>query len=300
MNSEVMNQVWILFGLILVGYLVGKLKIVDGDAGNVFSRFLVNIALPAMSIYSAATQQDITVQTLFSALGAVIGIYILLPVISLLVAKVFHMVPTCQLLLNYSNLGLMGLPIIRNIYGNEGVLYVLLFMLVYNLHLFTVGTITLSGSVSDKRAMLKKLLTPASVSSVLAFMIVLLKIQLPTLVIGITESLSDVQIPLGMAVIGLKMTDVRILDCLKNRTLYIISFLKLAIYPAITYAFMYLLFGPCMLTNTATVLMGLPVGSMVTVACLEYDGDASLAAQGTCATTLFSLVTIPLMIMILF
>jgi predicted permease len=73
--------------------------------------------------------------------------------------------------------------------------------------------------------------------------------------------------------------------------------LKLAIYPAVIFGLLSLILGPGhILTKIATILVGLPVAGNVTMLCSEYGGDTALSAQGTCVSTLLSLLTIPLML----
>ena len=50
-----------------------------------------------------------------------------------------------------------------------------------------------------------------------------------------------------------------------------------------------------LILGVAVVIAGMPVASNCTMLCLQYGGDQKLASQGTFLTTLFSLVTIPLL-----
>jgi len=171
-------------------------------------------------------------------------------------------------------------------------------MMIFNIHMFTIGIITLQGKPDSLATMLKKLCTPGIISALLAFVIVLFHLNAPAPVARLIGSLGSVTIPLAMIIIGSQLAQVRFREVLTKPSLYIMSLLKLVVYPVIVYVVLRIIIGPGMITEIATILMGLPVAANVTMLCSEYDGDVSLAAQGTCVSTLLSLITIPIMLSI--
>lgn len=299
MSTELMNQIFMLFGLMAIGYICGKTHVLDATANGKLSGFILKASLPATILNSAFSQNSMESGLVWHVTVTAIGVFILLPIISRLLARVLHLDITYQLMLNYSNLGFMGLPIIASVYGEESTFFVAIFMMIFNIHMFTIGIITLQGKPDSPGGMLKKLCTPAILSALLAFVIVLFHIDAPAPAARLISSLGSVTTPLAMIIIGSQLAQMRFGEVLLKPTLYLMSFLKLAVYPAIVYVVLRLIIGPGLVTNIATILMGLPVAANVTMLCSGYDGDVSLAAQGTCISTLFSLFTIPLMLSIL-
>lgn len=299
MNPELLNQIFMLFGLMAVGYICGKTQVLDPAANGKISGFILKATLPATILNSAFSQNTMEAGLVWHVTVTAVGVFILLPVISKLLARLLHLDVTYQLMLNYSNLGFMGLPIVASVYGEESTFFVAIFMMIFNLHMFTIGIITLQGKPDSLVAMLKKLCTPAIISALLAFVIVLLHIDAPAPAARLINSLGSVTTPLAMIIIGSQLAQMRFKEVLLKPILYMVAFLKLVVYPAIVYVVLNLIIGPGMVTNIATILMGLPVAANVTMLCSGYDGDVSLAAQGTCVSTLFSLFTIPLMLSIL-
>lgn len=299
MNPELLNQIFMLFGLMAVGYICGKTQVLDPAANGKISGFILKATLPATILNSAFSQNTMEAGLVWHVTVTAVGVFILLPVISKLLARLLHLDVTYQLMLNYSNLGFMGLPIVASVYGEESTFFVAIFMMIFNLHMFTIGIITLQGKPDSPGAMLKKLCTPAIISALLAFVIVLLHIDAPAPAARLINSLGSVTTPLAMIIIGSQLAQMRFKEVLLKPILYMVAFLKLVVYPAIVYVVLNLIIGPGMVTNIATILMGLPVAANVTMLCSGYDGDVSLAAQGTCVSTLFSLFTIPLMLSIL-
>lgn len=296
MDIDVIKQMFTLFGMIGVGFAAGKSGVLDPAADSRFSSFLLKIALPATILSSACDQDGFPPAELLTLGLAAAGIFMLLTLLSAAVARIFRLEPTYQLMMNYSNLGFMGLPLILSLYGAQYVIYVVVFMMVFNIHLFTVGVMTLRGRTSSGTLLLKSVLNPGIVSAVLAFVVVLFHIPAPEPAREILGDIGVTTTPLAMIVIGSQLSRVKIADSLKNCRLYLMAFCKLIAYPAVIYGMMNLLLGPCPLTGIAAILMGLPVAGNVTMLCSSYDGDTALAAQGTWVTSAASLVTVPFLL----
>lgn len=296
MSVELMNQMFILFGLIAIGYISNKTGVLDETANTKLSGFLLKVPLPATVLHSALTQEAIEHSAVLYGAVVAIGVFALLPFMSKLVTKIFHLDKTYQLMLNYSNLGFMGLPIISSVYGSESIFYVVLFMMVFNVHIFSVGIMILQGKAERASEMLKKLCSPGIIASIMAFVIVLLRIKAPGPITGLLGSVGSLTTPLAMIVIGSQLGMVNLWQVLKNRSLYLMAFFKLAVYPAVFCVILRMLLGESMVTNIAAILMGLPVAGNVTMLCSNYGGDTSLAAQGTCISTFLSLLTVPVLL----
>lgn len=299
MSTQLMNQMFVLFGLIAVGYISNKTGILDKTENARISVFLLNVPLPATVLHSALIQEPMEYPVIFYGVAVAVGVFTLLPIISKILAGVFHWDKTYQLMLDYSNVGFMGLPIVSSVYGSESVFYAVMIMMVFNLHLFTVGIMILKGKAESPKVLIKNLCTPGVIASLLAFVIVLLRIKAPFPVVSLLSSMGSITTPLAMIIIGSQLGMVNLLQVLKNRSLYLMTIFRLAIYPLIVCVILRSLMGNSLAANVATIQMGLPVAGNVTMLCSAYDGDISLAAQGTCMSTFLSLVTVPVMLMLL-
>lgn len=297
MSQGVINQMIVLFGLMAVGYICNKTGVLDEIANARLSSFLLKAALPATIINSAIAQSDLERSVVLSTMAVAIGVFIVTPAMSLAAAKFLKLDPTYQLMLNYSNLAFMGFPIIGGVFGADCIFYGAVFLMVFNLHIFSFGVMTLQGGGGDLKALAKKLLNPGIISAVIAFFIVMLHIHVPEQVTLVVSGLGGVTTPMAMIVIGSQLGPVNFLEVLKKKELYLMAALKLVVYPAVVFGLLSLILGPShLLTKISTILVGLPVAGNVTMLCSEYGGDTSLSAQGTCVSTLFSLLTIPLML----
>ncbi|MDO5409446.1 MAG: AEC family transporter [Lachnospiraceae bacterium] len=305
MSVDVMNSIIMLFGLIAVGYISNTAGVLDETANSRFSTFLLKVSLPATILDSAISQEAVEQAAVIRLIFTAVGVFILVPFFSKIIVSRFHLDAACELMLNYSNLGFMGFPIIASVYGEEYVFYAAVFLMVFNVHLFTVGVMTLQGGLGDEKRegekphFWKTLCSPGIAAALLAFVIVIVKVPIPDFAGKIAASLGAVTTPLAMVVIGSQLAQVEILQSLKNPKLYLIALFKLIIYPSAVYLILLMIMGNGMIPKIAAVLTGLPVAGNVTMLCQEYGGDVALAAQGTCVTALLSLLTVPVMLSIL-
>lgn len=293
MSGEIIEQITYLFGLMGAGYLCNKCGILNSDVNSKFSGFLLKAALPATILCSAFEQKPMQAGRVFYTALITVGVFAVLTAVSAWTAKMFHLAPTYQLMMNYSNLGFMGLPIAGSLYGSEGIFYVVIFMMVFNVHIFTFGIMTLCGKQESFRSLWKKLCTPGIVSALLAFIIVLGHVRIPAPAFRILEGVSTVTTPLAMMVIGSQLAECRFRTVFAKPALYLMALFKLVLCPLAVGVLLRLMVRERMLIEIAAILTGLPVAGNVTMLCSEYNGDVSLAAQGVCMTTLFSLITIP-------
>lgn len=301
MNAAILNQMILLFSLIALGYFLGRIRILPPIANQLFTGFLLKVTLPATILASAMKQNSLQRQEVLLLAAVAVAIFILLPPVSFLLAKLFRMKsPVYQLMMTYSNLGFMGIPIISSVFGEAYTFYAAVFMMVYNIFIFSAGIVVLQGKPAGLRPLLKKLCSPAILASLLAFFLVLFPLPYPTALVDTLSCLGAITTPLAMVLIGAQVTQVRIRDCLKNYKLYILCAIKLLLLPAATYACLAPLFGAdSLIAKIAAIEIGLPVGSTITMLCTEYGGDTTLAAEGTCISTILSLGTIPLMLWVL-
>ncbi len=299
MSPQVWNQMILIFGYVAVGYGCNKFGIFDEMTNSKLSSFLLKVTIPCTIFVSAFNQTGLELSLVLYATAITAVIFILLPLFSKVVARLFHWENTFELMMTYSNLGFMGLPIIRSVYGEEAVFYVVIFMMIFNIHIFTMGIVTLHGKMESPKAMLKKMTNPGVVSALIAFVIVFAKLSAPSQVVGIMDGVGSITTPLAMMVIGSQVAQVNLRKVITRWDLYLMSAFKLVIFPAVIHMLLLLTVGEGLFTNVATILVGMPIAGNVTMLCSEYGGDTSLSAQGTCICTMLSMATLTMMLNLL-
>ena len=329
----VFNQMVSLFLLMLTGYLANRFGVIDKTFESKVSRFIVNISLPA-TILNAVTGSDMAHdQEMLPIFVAAVSIFLVAHVVCHFIQKIIRWNPTYELMLNYSNLGFMGIPIISTIYGGEYVLHVSIFMMTFNLSLFSYGVYLLSkddaknkptvpasnserlsakntaaAAVSEVQAAapensgsqkstgfsVKKLLSPGILSAFLAIGIYLLDIRLPQHAVSLFSTVGTTTTPLAMIVIGSTLAGVKFSTVFTDKELYLFSFLKLLVLPMITFFVLRFFIKDRTLLEISTILSGCPIAGNVSMLCMEYNRDVTLVSKGICISTLLSMISIPI------
>lgn len=294
-SGVLLNQMLVILGLLVIGYVSCKSGVLNQEANDYFSAFLLKVSLPATILNSAFGEIGMSRGEVLYILGIAVAVYIIIPLLSHLLAGLLGLDATGEVMMNYSNIGFMGFPIIGSLYGEKYVFYVSLFLMVFNIHLFTVGIFTLEkGKGSEPKNWMKKLYSPGILAAMTAFGMVMLKVRVPMQVQELAGCVAGITTPLAMIIIGSQLARVRIRDSFKNGKLYFMAFIKLIIYPLIAYAVLRCLAGSGPVTEIVTLLVGLPAAGSVVMLCSEYGGDAELAVQAVCMDILLSLVTLPM------
>ena len=81
--------------------------------------------------------------------------------------------------------------------------------------------------------------------------------------------------------------------------LWIASLARLIVSPLIVWALFRLVPVDPMLIDIMVVLCAMPVATNGTMLCYQYGGDSRTMAQGTFVTTVLSIITIPILVMVI-
>jgi predicted permease len=89
----------------------------------------------------------------------------------------------------------MGLPIVRSMYGEGAVIYVVLFVMVFNVWIYTSGIMTLQGRLTEAKALLQKMINPGIVAALLAVFIIFMNLSAPAPVVNLLTGVGSVTTP---------------------------------------------------------------------------------------------------------
>lgn len=291
-----------LFGLMAIGYIANKCNILDSIANKKISKLLVNIAIPTTILSSAIAKEQSDFESISIVFIIAVVYFILASIISHLCGNIFSLETEHQLLLTYTNLGFMGIPIISSIYGGKYLFYVTIFMIVFNISLFSHGSFLLRDKNIDRISIvkiLKELLNTGIITSFLALYIFMLKIPVQADISNIISNVASITTPLAMMVIGATLGEVSLKDTITDRKLYFYAFLKLIIYPVIAMLLLDIFITDKSIIGMVIILTALPGAGNISMLCSEYNKDVNLVSKGIFVSTIFSIVIIPFWIYII-
>ena len=143
------------------------------------------------------------------------------------------------------------------------------------------------------------LINPVIISIFIGLSLFILNIKLPYIINRPIELLGNITTPLSMIVIGSMLCLSSISECVRNKKLYIVSFIRLILMPILIYFILKGIVYDKLLFSIPIVIVSMPVASNTAILSSEYNANDKLASQLVFMSTLFSIVTIPIISSIL-
>jgi len=303
----VYNQLGILFLTILLGYVLAKVKIISPAATQVFSKFVLTIALPALIL--SGMRVSFTTERLHTALFVfllTIPCYGLAFLVGKLTARILTKDLTRKVVFNFgivfANTGFLGFPIFQALYGKEAIFYASIYNIMFNLLLYTLGIkIMNTNKTEHTRLDLKKIINPGVGASVIGFILFITAVPLPEFMTGTIDAIGNTCVPLSMLTIGATLSELPLQKMFSDIGIYILSVVRLLVMPLLTLVLVKYIFqiDQMWLIAIPVIMAGMPMATNTVLMAIEYKNDAHLASQTVLISTLLSCLTIPLLILVL-
>lgn len=292
----VINQMVMLFIIILIGYLIVKAGFVDMDFQKKLSNFILQVTMPMMMLGSVSDADSRGAgQKLLQIFFIAVLVFTVMPFVGKLIARVLN-VPKNQrdayiFLSVFSNLGFMGFPVIASIFGPDALVYAIIFNLVFSLVQFTYGISLFSGSKASLHP--KTFLTPGVMASVLSIIMFLSGIKITGPVGQAIKSVGSVTTPLAMIVIGISLSGIPLKEVFAEKRLYLFTLIKQLILPALAFFLLRLVITDPLIIGVSVIVIAMPSATMAVILANNYNHHIGLTTRAVFLTTLASVVTIP-------
>jgi malate permease and related proteins len=290
-----------------IGYMVRQRKIVDDVALNAMNRLVFRVFLPLLlflNIYSLEPGEAIRKESGTLLLLSFVSVILITVIMHLLFPFLIKDKKKCSVMIQgifRSNLVLFGIPISTSVYGEDRIGIVSL-MAAFLVPLFNVLAVIIleyyrGGTVNYKKVLLNIIKNPLIIASVIAFILLLLRIKIPELLLSPLSSLSKVATPLAFVVLGGTFHFSKIRPNLK----YLIAVVagKLIFFPMIVFT---IAISLGFRDEALVALIGLTASptavSSFTMA-VEMEADGELAGQIVVFTSIISIITIFLAVYVL-
>ena len=285
-----------LFLLMAVGFTLVKLKILTKPSLGQMSKLLMYLVCPAImiDILMEETRNWETVQVMLVAGAVRAGTYVLNMV--LIQACFRKKAPEQRGVLRfasiYGNTGFMGIPLIQAVLGDSGMLVAVTSLVVFNISTWTHGAILIGGK--ERASVKKALLNPGTIGFLIAVVLFAGGITLPGPVADAVGFVGSLNTPLAMIIIGGQMAAVDLKSILKDARLYVSAMLKLLVIPMISLLVLLPLGVEPIIVVAVTILAGCPTAGATSIMSEMMGKDASLAARLVTLSTIFCVITLPL------
>lgn len=294
-NLEVMVM---LFTMVILGYTACKLGYMGDKFDKKLSSIVVDITCPLLVLSSVMGDEMPDRSLILPLVGCGIPHLHHLLVFGFWVPRFISKNHDDQGMIGFSlmfaNVGFIGYPIVASIFGPKAVFYAALLNVPNTFFIFTAGVMLVKGEYSIRQFNPKVLLSPALIGAFIAALLVAFGVHTPEMIARPITMVGNITVPAALMIIGSSMARLPLREIIGSGKVYATSFLRLVIVPLSVY-FLFRLCGVnTLINNINTVVIAMPVASFGTMFCMKYGRNPSLMTEATFITTLFSIITIPL------
>jgi len=303
----IISQIFILAVVVIIGVIAGKLKVLTPASKDMLSKVIFNISLPLM-LFTNFLKLDTTPRlltnsfTVVSITGFVILLMLFIGWLTTIIFKIKDgegaVFRTHSM---FGNIIFLGFPLITALYGAEGLLYASMFQLISNIIMWSLGVVVLNhGNGTSWKKSLSRIINPNTIATVTGLIFFLLSIKLPKIILTPLAELGSANTWLCMLYIGAMLAFSDVGGLLGKKSLYIISFNRLILVPAILIS-LFALFAtiaglsPERLVFSVIILeASMPCMASVVIMVKEFGADDRLAVGNVFVSTILSILTLPL------
>ena len=288
--------------MIALGYILKRINFISVDDVDVLNDIVIYILLPCM-IFTALHSADLS---LISELGVlpfiilasslVTGIisFFILKMLNLPDKKLWSVLVTVMI----ANTAFMGYPVNLGIFGHEGFLRAI-FCDIATMIIFLILSfaIVLKFGGSTKTAVKKIAFFPPLWAIILGISLNLLNIPIGPVLENTIDYLGDGAIPLIMLSLGISIDLVGIRR--SKEMIIFTSIMKLAFFPLIAFIIVSFLGFVDLQFDVTIIEAAMPSGMLSLILAITYKLDFELTSDCILINTVFSLVTLPLIMMLI-
>lgn len=294
-----------LFLIMILGYVMVKLKVVKSEESVVLSKISLYLIMPSviLSAFQVDFKQEIR-DGLMLAFVAAVAIHILLLIIGHVSGRLFNFEEIDIASIIYSNAGNLIIPIVTAVLGPEWVIYSTAFVSVQLIFLWTHCKLMFS---KEKKPNLRKIILNINMIAIfLGVLSMLSGIRLPAMLNETLGSIGTMIGPFGMLITGMIVAGMDLKQIFTSKKVYVITFYRMILCPAIILLLLKLSNADSLIDNGMEILLitflatVTPAASTVTQFAQVYNKDAEYAGAINIMTTLVCIVTMPIFVILYF
>lgn len=292
----VLRQIVIMFIYMAIGGLLFQKGLITKEGSKSLANLLLYVVLPCVVVKSfcVARTPERTSGLLVSFLAA-LGILLLAMAVSHLL---FQKNPIDDFGAAFSNAGFMGFPLVAAVQGSEAIFYAAGFVALLNALQWTYGQSLISGDPGYRspKAILKN---PLVLSLLLGILIFCFEIPVPAIASDLLAALAALNAPLAMVILGVYLAQTDPKTLFNDPHLYVVAAARLVLIPLLTILVLKLLPAQyAAIATTLVIVAAAPIGSNVAVYAQKLGKDYAYAVRGVCLSTLLSVITMPLLMLL--
>lgn len=297
----------LMFVFMLVGYLLYRSGKITDEGSKSMANLLVYIVMPAIVVKSfcvECTTQSAMDLSLSTALG--LGAIVLSGIVAHLF---FKRSPIDDFATTFCNSAFFGIPLIQATIGETGVFFIAPMIAFTSLGQWTYGVKLITGeklkeTLNPKKLLLSPFVIAVAVGLILFFsglgnLLATSSNAVASTAFDAVSGMAAVNTPLAMVVIGVYLAKTDFKTTFTTPSVYAVCAVRLLVVPLLTLGLFSLVPSRFALVKLAVFISTVaPVGANVAVYAQLHGKDYPYAVKTVTASTIFSVVTMPLLIML--
>lgn len=301
--SEFYSRLGAIALILILGFFLGKKKLITSETNRELTNLLLTVFMPASLFIAFPSEYDeASLNLFFSGFVGGILVMLLLIILSKIVFNKYWFKGglryESQFALIFNNATFLGYPIVVNTFGPTGVIAYCGFIIAFNIALFSYGIWLFEHKVSAK--LVRSVVTNPNIIAVLLGMIIFLtSFKLPSFITDAVGFVGGATTPLSIICIGYMLSHAEFKALIKKWRLVLVATMQLIIGPLATYFTLVALKFPVEVVYVCTLIQALPTATSLGLFATKYGGNSIEASELVTISTVLSVVTLPLMILLL-
>ena len=284
-----------------MGYAVVKAGLMKSSESKSVSVIMVYLVIPCVILNAFQVEYTPDVQKgLLLACAAAVAVHILFLLLTAILKKPLHLDVIERATIIYSNAGILVIPLVQELLGQEYVIYSSAYIAV---QLILIWTHCKNMLCEEDKLEWKKVLLNVNIISIIAGVVLFIfRIQLPSGAQDVLNMMNNMIGPLGMLLAGMVIAEVPLKTVFTRKRSYLSAALRLFIYPVFVLELMKVIQTFASIQDSKQILLTVYLAS-ITPACATvasmaqlYDKDAAYSSSLYVLTTLLSIATMPVMV----
>lgn len=295
------QQMMILFLMMASGYYLSKRGLISQEGVGGLSSVIINMLNPCLIIASVINKEvrfgaELVRENLF----LVAGFFVLMIGLSKIFMKLLRVeddqINTYRMMTIFPNLGFMGIPLVRSVYGEEAVIFVAFYCIGYNILVYSYGILLAAGGGGKKvKIPWKRMCNIGLMAGITAVVLFAFRISVPPMIETFVTSVGNAVVPLSMMTVGIMVAQSDLKTIFTDKKNLLFTLIDMIVVPGICIPILRLLPIDPLSYGIFILMAAMPVGGVVVMVEKEYGTtDGSIAARGIALTSVVSALTIPL------
>ena len=202
----------------------------------------------------------------------------------------------------FSNVLFVGYPMCRELFGEQAVVYVMLYFVCNSVLIFVVCYAVFAWFSGTERKLslsriVKIFINPPVLTAIIGILLVVFDISLPRPITALVDYVGATVSPLALLYCGFIIYEAGIKNISMDRGMAVMPVMRFVISPLVGLALCSIFGIPPLATSVVIIEMAMPVMTILVVMAKEWEADVQYAATGIVLSTLSCFVVIPILML---